>query len=41
MAKYLIVAKNLLIEFRTVKIVQVGKGLNSHVDALAGLASIF
>ena len=41
MAKYLVMAKNLLTKFRAVKIEQVGRDLNSHVDALAGLASIF
>ena len=41
MAKYLTMAKNLLIEFRAVKIEQVGRDLNSHADALVGLASIF
>ena len=35
------VAKNLLIEFKAVKIEQVGRELNSHADALAGLASVF
>ncbi|GFZ05322.1 hypothetical protein Acr_17g0008940 [Actinidia rufa] len=41
MAKYLIVAKSLFTEFRAVNIEQVGRDLNSHVDALANLASIF
>ncbi|GFZ15730.1 hypothetical protein Acr_25g0001390 [Actinidia rufa] len=41
MAKYLMVAKNLLTKFRVVKIEQVGRDFNSHVDALAGLASVF
>ena len=41
MAKYLIVVKNLLIEFRAIKIEKVGRDLNSHEDALAGLASVF
>ena len=41
MAKYLIVAKNNLTEFRAVKIEQVGRDLNSHADALAGLTSFF
>ncbi|GFZ15738.1 hypothetical protein Acr_25g0001470 [Actinidia rufa] len=41
MAKYLKVAKNLLSEFRAVKIEQVGKEFNAHADALASLASIF
>ena len=41
MAKYLAMAKNFLTKFRVVKIEQVGRDLNSHVDALASLASIF
>ena len=41
MAKYLTVAKNFLTKFKTVKIEQVWRDLNSHADALAGLASIF
>ncbi|XP_057463838.1 uncharacterized protein LOC130753679 [Actinidia eriantha] len=41
MAKYLQVAKNLLSEFRAVKIEQVGRELNAHADALASLASAF
>ena len=43
MAKYLVIAKTLLIEFRVVKIKQVGRDLNYHaqLDALAGLASVF
>ena len=41
MIKYLAVAKNLFTEFKAVKIEQVKKDLNSHADALAGLASIF
>ena len=41
MAKYLAVTKNLLTEFKAVKIEQVGRNLNSHVDALVGLALIF
>ena len=41
MAKYLVVTKNLLTEFRIVKIEQVSRDLNSHADALAGLASVF
>ena len=41
MAKYLAVAKSLFTEFRVIKIKQVGRDLYSHVDALAGLASIF
>ena len=40
MAKYLAVAKKLLTEFRAVKMEQVGRDLNSHADALVGLASI-
>ena len=36
MPKYLAVAKNLLTRFKTIKIEQVGKDLNSHVDALEG-----
>ena len=34
-------AKILLTRFKAVKIEQVGRHLNSHVDALAGLATIF
>ena len=41
MSKYLAVAKNLLTKFREIKIEQVGRDLNSHANALAGLASIF
>ena len=41
MAKYLVVGKNLLTKFKSVKIEQVGRDLNSHADALAGLASVF
>ena len=41
MAKYLIVPKSLFTEFRAVNIEQVGRDLNSHVDALANLASVF
>ena len=40
MAKYLVIAKALLIEFKAVKIEQVGRDLNSHANALACLASI-
>ena len=40
MAKYLAIAKN-LIEFKEIKIEQVGRDLNSHADALVDLASIF
>ena len=41
MSKYLVIAKTLLTEFRAYQIEQVGRDFNSHVDALAGLASIF
>ena len=41
MARYLVVAKNLLTKFKAVKIEQVWRDQNSHADALAGLASIF
>ena len=41
MAKYLVVAKSLLTEFRAVRIKQVGRDLNSHADTLVGLASVF
>ena len=41
MTKYLAIAKALLIEFKAVKVEQVGRDLNSHANALAGLASIF
>ena len=41
MDKYLVVAKNLLTEFKVVKIEQVGRDLNSHADTLASLASFF
>ncbi|GFY85297.1 hypothetical protein Acr_04g0000350 [Actinidia rufa] len=37
----LCVAKNLLSEFRAVKIEQVGREFNAHADALASLASTF
>ena len=40
MAKYLAVAKNLLTEFKVVKIEQVGRDLHSHVDAWARLESV-
>ena len=40
-SKYLAVAKNLLTVFKAVKIEQVGRDLNSHVDALANLSSVF
>ena len=41
MAKYLVIAKTLLIEFKVVKIEYVGRNLNAHADTLAGLALIF
>ena len=41
MAKYLAMAKNLLIEFKASKIEQVGRNLNSHGNALASFASVF
>ena len=41
MAKYLAIAKILLTKFKTFKIEQVGRDLNSHVDALTSLALIF
>ncbi|XP_057461118.1 uncharacterized protein LOC130751535 [Actinidia eriantha] len=41
MARYLAVAKNLLIEFKAMNIEQVGRDQNSHADALEGLTSIF
>ena len=41
MAKYLAIVKIFLTEFKTIKIEQVRRNLNSHVDALADLASIF
>ena len=41
MPKYFVVAKNLLTEFRVVKIEQVRRDLNSHADTLVGLASVF
>ena len=40
MAKYLVVAKNLLTEFRIVKIEQVRKVLHSHADTPVGLATV-
>ena len=40
-AKYFVVAKNLLIGFKVVKIKQVGKDINSHADALEGYALVF
>ena len=36
MAKYLAIAKSLLIKFK-----QVGRDLNSHVDTLVGLTLVF
>ena len=41
MAKYLAIAKALLIEFKAIKIEQVGRDLNSHEGALACLALVF
>ena len=41
MFKYLVIAKALITKFKAVKIEQVGKDLNSHVDALVGLALVF
>ena len=41
MAKYLGIAKTLVTKYKAIKIELVGRDLNSHVDALAGLASIF
>ena len=41
MAKYLIIEKSLLTEFKVIKIEQVLRDLNSHVDILASLTSIF
>ena len=41
MAKYLVVVKPHLREFLDVKIEQVGIDMNSHANALAGVASIF
>ena len=41
MAKYLAMTKNLLTGFKAIKIKQAVKDLNSHVDTLAGLASVF
>ena len=41
MAKYLAVAKNFLIEFKAVKIEQVGRDMNLYADTLTGLALIF
>ena len=41
MAKYLAVAKNLLTEFKAIKIEKVGMDLNSDVEALERLALAF
>ena len=41
MGKYLAVTNNLLTKFREVRIEQVRRGLNSHANTLADLASIF
>ena len=41
MVKYLAITKTLLTEFKSVQIEQVGRDLNSHADALTGLASVF
>ena len=41
MAKYLATTKILLTEFRVVKIKQVWRDLNSHIDELVGLVSVF
>ena len=41
MAKYLAIAKTFLTEFNAVKIKYVGRNLNSHADALVGLALVF
>ena len=41
MAKYLAMAKTLLVQFWAIKINQVGRDLNSHVDALTDLALAF
>ena len=38
---YLAIAKTLITEFRAFKIKKVGRDINSHVDALVGLASVF
>ena len=40
-SKYLVVVKSLLTGFKSVKIEQVGRDLNSHADALTSLASVF
>ncbi|GFZ11580.1 hypothetical protein Acr_22g0009780 [Actinidia rufa] len=41
MAKYMAIAKTILTEFRAIQIEQVERDLNSHADALTGLASVF
>ena len=41
MAKYFAIPKTLLIEFKEVKIEQVGRDLNAHADALTRLALVF
>ena len=41
MAEYLIIVKTFLIEFKAVKIEQVGRDLNSQADVLAGIALVF
>ena len=41
MAKYLAMAKPLLKEVQALKVEQLGKDLNSHVDALIGLALVY
>ena len=38
--KYLVVTTNLLTGFKSIKIYQMGRDLNSHADALAGLALV-
>ena len=40
MAKYLVITKILLIKFKAIKIEQVGRDINSHANALTGLASV-
>ena len=41
MAKYLEISMTFLIKFRVAQIEQVRRDLNSHADALAGLALVF
>ena len=41
MGKYLAVTNNLLTKFREVRIEQVRRDLNSHVNTLADLVSVF